>query len=664
MQQSLKSLNLVLLSGIAIAAVSTQARAQQPVAIDLPSLEVGAGRPAQPAAPKATNASNVTPSEVVVSPTGVVTQSENVASSVTVITAKDIERDQRRTVADALRTVPGLNIVQTGAVGGQTSVFMRGTNSNHVKVLVDGIDVSDPSVVTGAFDFGHLIAADIERIEVLRGPQSGLYGANSLGGVISIITKKGEGPPRATAYLEGGSFGTFNQQAGLSGGNGRLSYAFNVGHVRSTDTPVTPPELIAPGQKLKNDFYDNWTYSAKIGADLTKNFTLNFVGRYTDATKLFTSGFAFPLDDERSSIGVQQYFGRAEAVTTLFGGAWKNYFSVARTNLHSVNTSPGPFGGTSINDGDRLKTDWRNVVTVAPGQTVIVGLERTVETMNSIAAFSSLQAGEWNNAGYVEFQSKIGRNVFLALNGRYDENETFGSHATYRFAPAFIVPGTDTKLKASVGTGFRAPSLNERFFQSAFFNGNPNLKPEESVGWDVGFEQPLLQEKVRFGLTYFHNDIKNLINSPAPFVTYENVDVATTWGFESFVSMVVTRDLSLRADYTFTRAFNELTGEELLRRPRHKASMTASWAPTQALSLSGTVLYTGTWMDNDRFFTSPTAFQTNPYTIVNIAGSYKVNNNVSLFARVDNLLDVKYQDPTGFLRPGLGVFAGVRVASW
>src|SRR5262245_19074973 len=154
---------------------------------------------------------------IVVSPTGIPTPAGQVGSSVSVVTAADIERDQRRTVPDVLQTIPGLNVVQVGGPGGQTSVFMRGTNSNHVKVLIDGIDVSDPSNPQRTFDFGHLQTWDIERIEVLRGPQSGLYGADAIGGVIYITTKKGEGPPKARAMVEGGSFETFNQAAGVSG---------------------------------------------------------------------------------------------------------------------------------------------------------------------------------------------------------------------------------------------------------------------------------------------------------------------------------------------------------------------------------------------------------------------------------------------------------------
>jgi outer membrane receptor protein involved in Fe transport len=172
----------------------------------------------------------------VVSPTGIPTPIAQVASSVTVITAADIEREQRRTVPDLLSTVPGLNVVQTGGPGGQTSVFIRGTNSNQVKVLIDGIDVSDPSNANRSFDFGQLLTADIEGIEVLRGPQSGLYGADAIGGVISIITKKGEGPPRA-GLVEGGSFGTLNQTASLSGAQSRLSSSRSSGTRRRRGRP-------------------------------------------------------------------------------------------------------------------------------------------------------------------------------------------------------------------------------------------------------------------------------------------------------------------------------------------------------------------------------------------------------------------------------------------
>ena len=168
--------------------------------------------------PPASKPTNQAPgNSVVVSPTTLPTPTTENASAVTVITGAEMEAKQQRTVPDALADVPGLNVVQTGGPGGQTSVFIRGTNSNEVKVLIDGIDVSDPSNPNGSFDFGQLLTGDIARIEVLRGPQSGLYGSDAIGGVISITTKNGEGPPKVTATVDGGSFGTFNQKASLSG---------------------------------------------------------------------------------------------------------------------------------------------------------------------------------------------------------------------------------------------------------------------------------------------------------------------------------------------------------------------------------------------------------------------------------------------------------------
>jgi vitamin B12 transporter len=200
-------------------------------------------------------------------------------------------------------------------------------------------------------------------------------------------------------------------------------------------------------------------------------------------------------------------------------------------------------------------------------------------------------------------------------------------------------------------------------FPDFFFFANPNLKPEESLGWDIGFEQPFMNDRFRVGVTYFHNDIKNLIQGTFDPVTFissvDNIGQATTSGVEVFARWAVTDRFGLRADYTYTEAVNEDTGEQLLRRPKHKGSLTATWLATDALSLSGTIIQVGPYLDRDRFFSQP-PFMTDGFTLVNLAAEYKINDNVAIFGRADNLLDVHYQDPTGFERPGLGVFAGLR----
>ena len=226
-----------------------------------------------------------------------------------------------------------------------------------------------------------------------------------------------------------------------------------------------------------------------------------------------------------------------------------------------------------------------------------------------------------------------------------------------------IVPGTETKLKATYGTGFKAPTLTELYVNNPSFMvvGNPDLLPETSKGYDVGFEQPLLHDRLRVGATYFHNDIANLIEGttdPTTFVsTYVNVGQATTQGAEAFAALALSSRLNLRADYTYTEARDDLTGLELLRRPKNKASVTALWKATDRLTVTAQVLYVGSWLDYNRPGTAE--LMAPGYTLVNLAANYAVTDRVGVFARINNLLNQQHEDPLGFLRPGLGIFGGI-----
>lgn len=647
----------------------------------------------KPAAAQESSASNaVSLPQIVVSPTMVPTPSNRIASSVTVITAQDLQREQIRTVPDALKSVPGLNVVQSGGVGAQTSIFMRGTNSNHVKVFIDGIEIGDPSSPNGAFDFAHLLTGDVERIEVLRGPQSGLYGADAIGGVIWITTKKGEGPAKASATAEGGSLGTFNQAGHLSGSQGNFNYAFNILHLRSTDVPVTPLDLLAPGEKRNNDTYDNWTYSTKLGADLSDNFAVNFVARYTDAKHRFTGDDAVNFPPNAAPEVLQdtqvnhQLFTRGEAVWSLFDGKFKNYFGVNYSNQWAWAFNPNPdsftpFGSVAppvTNVGERTKFDWRGEIRVLPGQTLVLGAEdetqrlRTDSTgsvMGGVFVPVTTRASNGNKAAYAELQSSFADRFFLTSNIRIDDNDSFGSHVTWRIAPAFIVPVTETKLKATYGTGFKAPTLTQLFVNNPTIGqlANPNLKPEFSKGYDFGFEQPLFDNRLRFGVTYFHNDITDLINpqfNPNFTFVFVNLGDVETHGIEAFATAVITPRLKVRADYTHTIAKDATTGLELLRRPQDKFSASLAWLPADGLTVSATLLHVGSWIDVNR--DTPVfipRLNASPYTVVNLAADYAVNNHVTVFGRIDNLFDRDYQNPVGFLHPGFSVFGGVRVSN-
>jgi vitamin B12 transporter len=625
---------------------------------------------------------------IVVSPTTIPTPQNEIASSVTVITSTDIERQQYRTVPDALSAVPGLNVVQSGGPGGQTSVFIRGTNSNQVKVLIDGVDASDPSTPNGAFDFAHLLTGDIAQIEVLRGPQSGLYGADAIGGVISITTRKGQGPAKVTATLEGGSFRTFHQTAGLSGSEGAFNYAFNVLHYHAGSVPVTPLNLLAPGVQRNNDNYDNWTYSTRLGYDITENLAVNLTGRYINAKHGLTADDAvnFPpnsapevfQDTQRN----HQLYTRGEIVWSLFDNRFKNFFGVNYSNQWAWFLDPNPdsftpFGSVAPptkNVGERTKLDWRGEVRVIPGQTVVLGLEdqkeslRTDSTFTALGAQTTTTASTGNKAAYAELQSNFFDRFFLVSNIRYDDNDSFGAHTTWRLAPAFIVPVTETKLKATYGTGFKPPTLTELFVNnpSIFQVANPNLQPETSTGFDVGFEQPVLNGRVNFGVTYYENDVKNLIvnvfNGATFTATYQNVGRARMYGTESFVSATVTDQFKVRFDYTTTHTRDETTDLGLLRRPGNKVSVAAVWTPLNELTIAATLVHVSSWVDVNR--DTPVfipRLDAPAYTTLNLAANYAVNKNVTVFARGDNLFNEQYQNPYGFLRPGLGVYAGLRV---
>jgi vitamin B12 transporter len=600
---------------------------------------------------------------VIVSATRLPTPESQVASSVTVITAEDIAARQERSLPDILKDVPGLNVIRTGGPGGQAAVYMRGTNNNHTKVLVDGIDVSDPSSSNASFDFSQFLTQDIERVEVLRGPQSGLYGSDAIGGVINIITKSGQGPAQLQASAEGGSFETFNQTAGVRGSTQQFHYSANVEHFHSGATAVTPLELLAPGEVRNDDYYDNLTAATKLGYDVGQNFDVGLVARYTN-THLRVTGDdfstfpSFPAA-QQARASTSEYYGRATAHLVSFESLLDQTLGVSYIRKRTSTLEPDS-PQESLDTGERTKIDWQGALKFTPAHTLVLGAEHARDSISEpISAANNI------DSGYAELQSQLLEGLYAAVNARYDKNDRFGGKVTYRVAPAYTIPGTGMKLKTSVGSGFKAPTLSELFqsFPDFFFIANPNLRPETSTGYDLGVEQALVGQTLRVGVTYYSNRIRNLIvAAPAPDginLSYANVGRARTNGVESFVAYSPIEVVTVRADYTYTQATDEGTDQELLRRPKHKASLNAGWQATHALSLNATVLTLSSWIDGNRDFSVP-RLSAPGYTVVNLAASFDVNKHLSVFGRVDNLFDRHYQNPVGFLQPTVGAFAGIR----
>jgi vitamin B12 transporter len=600
---------------------------------------------------------------LVVTATRIPTPEIQIASSVTVITADEIAARQVRTLPDVLKDVPGLNVVQTGGPGGQTSIFMRGTNSNHTKVLVDGIDVGDPSNPNGAFDFGQFLAQDIERVEILRGPQSGLYGSDAIGGVINIITKSGTGPAQFNVSAEGGSFDTFNQTAAVRGSADQFHYAANIEHIHSGATPVTPLDLLAPGEARIDDYDDNVTGSTKLGLDVTDHFDLGLVARYTDTHLRLTgenyNNYPAPAtpDSAQSSNDTKQYYTRFTAHGVAFDGLLNQTLGIAYSNTKIYELSPDSPETDFF--AHRFKADWQGNLQLGQEEILVLGAEHQRDGINQ-----PITADTTISSGYAELQSAFANELFNTLSARYDHNSQFGDKVTFRVAPAYVIADTGTKLKASFGSGFKAPTLEQQFqsFPAFLFFANPDLKPESSLGYDFGIEQMLLGDALRLGVTLFRNNIRDLITdstNPTTFVTTEvNVGRAITQGVESFVSYRPISTLTLRVDYTYTEATDEILQQELLRRPKQKASLNSNWRPTPRWSVDTTLLYVGRWADISR--DGSEQVDAPGYTTIDAATGYDLTDHWTIFGRVNNLLDRHYENPIGFLQPSIGVFAGIK----
>ena len=606
--------------------------------------------------------------ETIVTATRVATPLEQTAASVTIVTAEEIEASGDRTIVEVLRKVPGLNIVQSGGSGTITSVFMRGGNSNHTLILIDGIEVSDPTASNGAFNFAHLLTNNIERIEILRGPLSTIYGSDVIGGVINIITKRGGGPTRATVRVEGGSFGAFNQAASLTGGTDRIDFVLSVDHFRDEGISITPRRLRPAGVGAEKDGYENLTASVRLTGRLTEQAGLSLFVQSVE-TDAETDDTA---EDPNSREETEQLFAQLEGRLKSFGGALDQTLALEYTHHDRFNENPADSLSANFsrgtNDGTKVKLRYLATLSTFDSHLLSFGAETESEDIETQVSFSSgftsaTIADTRNNAVFVQDQAAFGDSLFVTGAVRIDDHERFGRHVTFRIAPAYLLRQHGTKLTASFGTGFKAPSLFHLFGSSSFlgfttFTGNPNLKPETSRSWEAGIEQDLFGGRARAGATYFRTDIKNLIVSTPTFTSVENRSEAKIYGVEAFFQATPHDGVTLRADYTFVRAEDGSNGQDLLRRPKHKANAALDYA----FSAKGMVGISATYVGRRRDIDAVTFARivTDDFTTVGLHASYDVTPTFQVFGRLSNLLDAEIEDPDGFSQPGRAVFAGLR----
>lgn len=611
-------------------------------------------------------------SDIVVTATKTETPLLEIANSVSIIDSNEIAQKGKFNVFDLLKSQPGVSVAQQGAPGGLSYVSIRGGNSEHTLVLIDGVEVNMPNDPGNTYDFANLSVDNIKKIEILRGPQSTLYGSDALAGVINILTKKGTGKPELFLSSEGGSYNTYKILAGLNARLGIFTYSLT-GSKFKTDGFSSVSEEYGNTEK---DGTTNYNFSGNLGLDITKDLNLSFLYRYTKANTDYDQSIGKLGDDPTYIYKLEESVFRTEANFSFFKGMWQqklgvSYFrNVRKYSYDSILINPS--ASRSFYDGRKIKFDWQNNFILSKNINFILGLETEEEKASSeyyiysstFPFTSILPSNNSRTSGiYLENQFKFANSFFGSIGIRYDNHDRFGSQFTYRIAPAYIFWKTKTKIKATVGTGFKAPSLFY-LYDPAF--GNINLKPVKSLGWDFGIEQFFINNNLTFGLTYFNNSFEDLFGYDQNFRTI-NINKAETNGFEFFLTIKPVKNLNVKLNYTFTNSKDKSENSEdkglpLLRRPKNKFAVNINYNFSEDLNSGLEIIYTGKRDDKDFSVFPSKRIELDEYTLVNFSASYNLSEIFKLFGRVENLFDKKYQEVLFYGTPGLSAYAGIKLS--
>lgn len=584
--------------------------------------------------------------------------------SALVVSQDQIEQRQVRDVADVLRDVPG---VAVSSVAGQTQLRLRGSEANHVLVLVDGIEVSDP--FAGEFDIGTLQAEIGSRIEVLRGPQSALYGSDAIGGVIAYDSGHIDG---LSARLEGGTNDTINSatRIGTSGEGWQASLS---GVVVSTDGE--PNARAINGGGMRDIGRDGYTLSGKGSVEVAPDFELRAVARFVRTTGDFNDSdfdpasptFGIVIDSPDTRFKNEAIYALVGARLETLDGDWTHDLSGQIADI--ARDTFGPFGRTSGSDGDRLKASYVSSLRMYRGHSLTFAADWERERFRNDDPFDFAFTGRRTieNVGLSAEYRYTDRDLDFSVAIRHDINDRFADETTFRLGAGYDV-GENTRLRAAFGTGIKNPGFFELFgFFDGRFIGNEDLTPEKSESWEVGIDQSLAGGAFKLSATYFDSRLENEIFTTFPppdfIATPANRDTLSKQnGVELSASARLGPQVTLDAAYTHLDA--KENGVEEVRRPGNIASAVMTWrTPGDAGSATLIVRHNGA--ADDLAFTDPSfrpvVERLGSYTLVNFAAEAKLTDRISAFGRIENLFDETYEQVFSFVSPGRSAIAGLRI---
>lgn len=625
----------------------------------------------------AASAAGRPPETIVVTASRIPVPLSAVGSSITVIDREQVERRESAFAIDLLRDVPGVAISQSGSIGSQTQLRIRGAEANQVLVLIDGIEANDPAG-NSEFAFENLGTWDIDRIEVVRGAQSGLWGSDALAGVINVITRGADEETSVSGFAEGGAFDTFSAGTRIAGTLLGARTGLSVSRIDSDGSNSSR-------SGSEDDGYRNNTANLSLAVSPASNLELEVNGRYADIHKDFDSTdwlTGLPADTADETDMSLAYFG-ARGTLSLLDQRWVQSLRAGWTRSDTDNSNG--FGSNGSTDADRYAFYWQSTYHFTPASSETAGNSLTLALDHEREDFSQRgTATVWGDPN----QDQSDRNTALVAEGlfspmaqvsvslslRHDDNSNFDNINTWRATTAWTDATTGTRLHAALGRGQKAPTFIERYgYFPGQFTGNPDLDPERSTAWEFGIDQALAAGKASVGATYFHEDMKDEIYGFA----FDTQTLQTTAvnlpgtskrrGVELTAMARPLPALKLSAAYTYTDATepDAVTGDEVreIRRPRHTGNLGADWTTLDGrLELNANLSYTGA--RNDDFY--PPTFiretvELGAYTLVSVAATWRVDDATRIYTRVDNLFDTSYEDVYGYNTPGIGAYAGLRL---
>ena len=606
------------------------------------------------------SASSLAADEIIVSASRASQSINQLGDAISIISAEDIELQQLLTLDDALERAPGVTITRSGGIGQNTQVRMRGFTSKHILVMIDGVKLNNPSEADNQFGIDHLFLDNVERVEVLRGPQSGIYGADAVAGVINVVTKRPEGPLEVRGSAMYGSNETYELSAGLQAGNDRFGFSSLVSYYDTEGISLSsrPPGNVEP------DGYENLTTQFRGEFRPTDDIELSGWVRYTDARNEIDANF-LPADNPQGLPGFlfqdSEGFSDSEQLFAALRGVWNTFDGKLE---HTAQLSYIDLDGLFVAPGSEQESEGRTIegvyfATARPTEwaTLVAGAEYRDESalfeQPEGFAFALIDDSISNVAGFAETNIEVVDGLFLSSAVRYDDNEEFGGEFTFRTTGAynlpetFDIPGVDSKLRVSYGEGAEAPGLRQLLGSSATFQGNPDLQPESNWMVDFGVDQQLENGLAAWSVTYYIGEatdgIFNIFDPETGISTPQNVDSPVEMkGLEVDFTISPAPWIEMRGAYTHMISRLKSSNQQLFGRPKNEGSAAVTLRPLPNLSLT----VDGYW--RDEFFSDfPSTFEMPGYAVYNLSAVFDINEHLRIGANLHNIADKFYEEKLG-----------------